>query len=200
MRVAIYCRVSTSDQSCDRQEKDLLEYAARAGYEVMGVWKETASGAKLDRVERKKVLALAQARQIDAVLVSEMTRWGRSTIDLIESLQTLQTWKVSLIAQSGFQFDLATPQGKLIAGVMALLAEFERDVIRERVRSGIKLAKARGRHIGRKPGHHYKSDKLAPKVLALIQEKRSYRDIAKELKINKDTVTGIVKRSRIKSS
>jgi DNA invertase Pin-like site-specific DNA recombinase len=77
-KVAIYCRVSTSDQSCTRQERDLLEYAARAGDEVVGVWKETASSTKTERPQRKKVMALAQARQIDAVLVTELTRWGRS--------------------------------------------------------------------------------------------------------------------------
>ncbi len=68
-RAALYCRVSTADQSCARQERDLRAFAARAGYEVVGVFKETASGAKLDRAERRKVMALVQARQIDMVLV-----------------------------------------------------------------------------------------------------------------------------------
>ena len=82
-RVAIYCRVSTSDQDNDRQERELTEYAEKAGYEVVGVFRETLSGIRKARgdkqlVERKKVMALAQAREIDAVLVTEMTRWGRS--------------------------------------------------------------------------------------------------------------------------
>ncbi|MBD2046501.1 recombinase family protein [Coleofasciculus sp. FACHB-64] len=79
----IYCRVSTGGQDCDRQEKDLLAYAARAGFEVVKIFRESASGSKDDRPERRKVLALAQARKIDAILVTELTRWGRSTIDLI---------------------------------------------------------------------------------------------------------------------
>lgn len=79
-RAAIYCRVSTNDQSCERQEIDLKAFADRAGFEVVGVFKESVSGTKLDREERKKVLALAQARHIDAVLVTELSRWGRSTI------------------------------------------------------------------------------------------------------------------------
>jgi DNA invertase Pin-like site-specific DNA recombinase len=78
-KAAIYCRVSTADQCCERQERDLRAFAERAGYEAVGVFKETGSGAKLDRVERRKVMALAQARQIDAVLVTELSRWGRST-------------------------------------------------------------------------------------------------------------------------
>ncbi|QBI90611.1 recombinase family protein [Klebsiella pneumoniae] len=64
-RAAIYCRVSTADQSCERQEFDLRAFAGRAGYDVVGIFKETGSGTKLDRAERKKVLALAQSRQID---------------------------------------------------------------------------------------------------------------------------------------
>lgn len=121
-KVAIYCCVSTSDQFCARQERDLLEYAARAGDEVVGVWKETASGTKTERPQRKKVMALAQARQIDAVLVTELTRWGRSTFDLVHTLHDLQSWNVSLIAQTGLRFDLQTPQGKLVASLMAALA------------------------------------------------------------------------------
>jgi predicted site-specific integrase-resolvase len=56
---AVYCRVSTADQTCARQERDLRTYAKKAGYQIVGVWKETASGAKNDRSERKKVIALA---------------------------------------------------------------------------------------------------------------------------------------------
>ena len=84
------------------------------GIDVLGVWKETASGAKDDRTERKKVMALAQAREIDAILVTELTRWGRSTMDLVRTLQDLQAWNVSLVAQSGLQFELSRSQGKLI--------------------------------------------------------------------------------------
>ena len=72
---ALYCRVSTADQTCARQERDLRAFAKKAGYKIVGVWKETASGAKDDRAERKKVLALAQARNIDVILVTELTRW-----------------------------------------------------------------------------------------------------------------------------
>lgn len=83
--------------------------------------------------ERNQVMKLAQDRQIDEILVTELTRWGRSTLDLIHTLQDLNHWGVSLIAQTGTQFDLDTPQGKLIASIMASLAEFERDLVRERV-------------------------------------------------------------------
>jgi len=121
------------------------------GYKLAGVWKETASGAKDDRAKRKEVLALAQARKIDVILVTELTRWGRSMLDLFHTLQDLQSWNVSLVAQTGLQFDLRSAQGKLIASLMAALAEFERDLLRERVRSGIAAAQKRGVVFGRRP-------------------------------------------------
>lgn len=195
-KVAIYCRVSTADQSCERQERDLLEYAAKATYQVVGVWKETAAGTKQNRFERQKVLVLAQARKIDAILVTEMTRWGRSTIDLIQTLQELHSWGVSLIAQTGIQFDLNTSQGRLIANLMASLAEFERDLVRERVRSGIAAAKARGQKLGRQTGQRVKADRLAPKVLQMVEQGSSYRKIAQALHLSKTTVNDIVQRHR----
>ena len=195
-KAAIYCRVSTADQSCERQERDLRAYGRKAGWKVVGVWKETASGAKDNRRQRQAVMELAQTRSIDAILVTELTRWGRSTIDLIHTLQQLQSWNVSLIAQSGLQFDLGTSQGKLIASIMASLAEFESDLIRERVRSGIAAAKARGKKIGRQPGQRVKADRLTPKVLKLVAGGRSYRQVAEELNISKTTVNEIVKRHR----
>lgn len=114
-RAAIYCRVSTADQSCERQEFDLRAFAGRAGYDVVGIFKETGSGTKLDRAERKKVLALAQSRQIDAILVTELSRWGRSTLDLLNTLRELENWKVSVIAMNGMAFDLSSPYGRMLA-------------------------------------------------------------------------------------
>ncbi len=195
-KVAIYCRVSTTDQSCSRQERDLLAYAQKAGYSVIGVWKETGSGTKNNRTQRKEVMSLAQARKIDGILVTELTRWGRSTIDLITTLQDLAHWGVSVIATTGLQFDLTTPQGKLIASVMASLAEFEQDLVRERVRSGLAAAKAKGKKLGRRPGQRVKADRYTPKVLQMVSEGHSYRYIARELNLSKTTVNDIVKRNR----
>ncbi len=195
-KAAIYCRVSTADQSCERQERDLSAYAARCGYEVVGIWKETMPGLRNNQAERRKVMGLAQARQIDVILVTELTRWGRSTIDLVHTLQDLQAYSVSLMAPNGMQFDLSSAQGKLFASVMAALAEFERDLMAERVRSGIAAAKARGKVFGRRKGHRIKADKFAPKVLELVAAGRSYRKIGRELNLSKNTVMQIVHRDR----
>ena len=195
-RAALYCRVSTADQSCARQERDLTAFAERAGYEVIGTYKETASGVKLDRAERRKVLALAQRREIDAVLVTELSRWGRSTTDLLATLKELEARRVSLVALNGMAFDLTTPHGRMMATLLAGIAEFERELIQERIRSGIAAAKARGKRLGRQPGQRPKSDRLAPKVLALIAQGRSYRLVGREVGLSKNTVADIVKRSR----
>ena len=88
------------------------------------------------------------------------------------------------------------PQGKLIASMMAALAEFERDLLKERIRSGIAAVKARGKILGRRKGEYIKSGKMAPKVLAMVEAGQSYRAIAKELKLSKNTVMGIVRRHR----
>jgi putative DNA-invertase from lambdoid prophage Rac len=195
-RAALYCRVSTSDQSCARQERDLSAFAERAGYEVIGTFKETGPGVKLDRAERRKAMALVQARHADVVLVTELSRWGRSTTDLLATLKELEARRVSVIALNGMAFDLSTPHGRMIATVLAGIAEFERELIQERIRSGIAAAKARGKPLGGRPGQRPKSDRLAPKVLALVEKGRSYRLIGREVGLSKNTVADIVKRSR----
>ena len=195
-RAALYCRVSTADQSCARQERDLAAFAARAGYEVVAIYEETASGVRHDRAERRKVMALVQRREIDAVLVTELSRWGRSTTDLLATLRELEVRRASLVALNGMAFDLSTPHGRMMATVLAGVAEFERELIQERIRSGIATAKARGKKLGRQPGQRPKSDRLAPKVLALVAQCRSYRLIGREVGLSKNTVADVVKRSR----
>ena len=95
-RVAIYRRVSTGDEDNDRQERDLVEYAERAGFEVVGFFRETLSGARKAKgkrpVERKRATGLAQRRGIGAVLVTETTRWGRSTQGPMDTLGQLASW------------------------------------------------------------------------------------------------------------
>ena len=169
-RVAIYCRVSTDDQDCERQERDLSAFAERADYNVVAVFKETASGARNDRAERKKVIAMAQARQIDAVLVTELSRWGRSTQDLLATLNDLHSWGVSVLAQNGLAFDLATSTGKLMCTIMAGIATFERDLIRERVKSGLAATKVKGKKLGRPVGTR-PSERKAKRVLRASNER-----------------------------
>lgn len=195
-RAAIYARVSTSDQSCERQVAELTAFAARGGYEVVGVFKETASGSVASRAARNQIIELAQGRKIDAVLVTELSRWGRSTQDLLDTLHQLAGWKVSVVAMSGMTFELDTPHGRMMATLLAGIAQFERDLLSERVKSGLAAARARGKKLGRQPGQRPKSDKLAGKVATAVAEGRSYRWIAHDLAISKNTVLEIMKRYR----
>ena len=195
-RAAIYARVSTSDQSCERQIAELTAFSDRGGFEVIGIFKETASGTKANRIARNQIIDLAQARHIDAVLVTELSRWGRSTQDLLDTLNKLAGWKVSVIAMNGMTFELTTPHGRMMATLLAGIAQFERDLLSERVKSGLAAARTRGKKLGRQKGDRPKSDKLAPKVMTLIAEGRSYRWIARDLGISKNTVGDIAKRSR----
>ena len=114
----------------------------------------------------------------------------------MDTLGQLASWDVSLIAQTGLTFDLSTPQGKLIANLMASLAEFEHDLLRERVTSGIAAAKARGQTFGRRAGYR-PSDRHAPEVIRLSRaQKLSQREIASRLGLSKTTVNEILKREK----
>jgi putative DNA-invertase from lambdoid prophage Rac len=88
---------------------------------------------------------------------------------------------VSVVALDGMTFDLATPHGRMMATVLAGISEFERELIQERIQSGIAAAKARGKVFGRKPGGRPKSDRLASKVMVLVAKRRSYRLIGREV-------------------
>jgi len=206
-RAVVYCRVSTDDQSCERQQRDLEAFASRAGYEIVGVFHENASGADDARPERRKVIELARGRKVDAVLVTELSRWGRSTVDLVNTLDDLHSWGVSVIAQTGLSFDLATPGGKLMRTLMAGLAEFERDLVRERVKSGMSAAQAkiaRDGHfitragvkrasVGRPAGRSASTDRKAAKVHAFRAEGLSIRKIARAVGMSAQTVQTILK-------
>ena len=195
-RAALYARVSTSDQSCERQLADLTAFAARGGYEVVATFTETASGTLASRAARNRILDLGQARDIDAVLVTELSRWGRSTQDLLDTLYRLAGWKVSVVAMSGMTFELDTPHGRMMATLLAGIAQFERDLLSERVKSGLAAARARGKKLGRQQGQRPKSDKLADNVTKAVAAGRSYRRIARDLAISKNTVLEIMKRHR----
>lgn len=185
-RVAIYTRVSTSDQSCERQVAELTGYAKRSSFEIVAVVKETASGTKNDRTERQKVLDLARKRHIDLVLVSELSRWGRSTADLRTTIEGLAARQVAIRALNGPDLDISTAQGKLMLNLLAAISEFERDLLQERIKSGIAHARSKGTKSGKaigRPGFD-----RGDRVKRLLAEGRSVRSIAGELGISKTTV------------
>jgi putative DNA-invertase from lambdoid prophage Rac len=205
-RVALYCRVSVDGmekdpktgkmvprQTTERQVRDLTAFAARRGDEVVAVIEEKASGAKSDRPQRQRVLEMAQARLIDAVLVSELSRWGRSTEDLLRTIKQLYAHNVVLIAEKGANFNMGTKEGELFLTIIAALSQFERQLIAERIRSGLDTARAKGVKLGRQLGQR-PSDKKAKRVLAHRAEGMSIRAIARHAQMSTATVQQILKR------
>lgn len=153
MRTALYARVSTSDKGQDPQMqlRELREYCQRRGWEIAGEYVDIGvSGSKDSRPQLNRLLAAAHRRQCDAILVWKLDRFGRSLKHLVNALAEFESLGVAFISLKE-SLDLTTPAGRLMFGIISAMAEFERDLIRERVRAGIANRRAKGFHVGRKP-------------------------------------------------
>src|SRR6202171_5116507 len=147
-RAGLYARVSTNDQqTIPLQIRALREYAARRNWTIALQVKEVGSGAS-QRQLREKLLEAARRREIDVVLVWRLDRWGRSVADLLATLQELDHLGVSFVSLTE-ALDLTTPAGRAMAGLLAVFAEFDRDIRRERVRAGLAHARQNGTRLGR---------------------------------------------------
>src|SRR5258705_1606796 len=147
-RAGLYARVSTNDQqTLPMQSRALREYAARRGWTISMQIREVGSGA-VKRKAREKLLAAARRREIDVVLVWRLDRWGRSVTDLLATLQELDHLGVGFVSLTE-ALDLTTPAGRAMAGLLAIFAEFEREILRERTRAGLAQARLNGQRLGR---------------------------------------------------
>jgi putative DNA-invertase from lambdoid prophage Rac len=148
LRAGLYSRVSTNDQqTLTMQSRAMREYAARRGWTVSLQVREVNSGA-VKREAREKLLEAARRREIDVVLVWRLDRWGRSVTDLLAALQELQHLGVGFVSLTE-ALDLTTPAGRAMAGLLAIFAEFEREILRERTRAGLAHARQNGQRLGR---------------------------------------------------
>ena len=144
----LYARVSTNDQqTIPLQIRALREYAGRRGWAIVLQVKEVGSGAS-QRQLREKLLEAARRREIDVVLVWRLDRWGRSVADLLATLQELAHLGVGFVSLTE-ALDLTTPAGRAMAALLAVFAEFEREILRERVRAGLAHARQNGKRLGR---------------------------------------------------
>ena len=153
MRTALYARVSTSDKGQDpeMQLRELREHCQRRGWTIIGEYVDVGiSGSKDSRPELNKLVADAHRRKLDALLVWKLDRFGRSLKHLVNSLAEFEALGVAFISLKE-SLDLTTPAGRLMFGVISAMAEFERDLIRERVKAGIANRRAKGFRVGRKP-------------------------------------------------
>lgn len=183
MHIALYARVSTHDQqTLPMQLKAMREYVKKRGWKVKHEIQEIGSGAKT-RPKREELIRQARRRQIDAIIVWRLDRWGRSVSDLIGTIRELTDTGVGFVSLTE-AFDLTTPAGKALSGMLAVFAEFERDILRERVKAGIAHARQQGKRHGRPSTASLKAAEI--KRLSKIGMNNS--EIARKLKIGRTSV------------
>jgi putative DNA-invertase from lambdoid prophage Rac len=209
-QVVAYCRVSTDKQDNARQRADLQAWADRMGWQLLGFVDEVASGASSARPKRAELIAIAKqptltptslvklskllghpvdhaAQRIDAILIHEPSRWSRSMVDHVMTLHSLAGHGVSVISLNGLSLDVSTPEGRLMTTVFAALAEFERDLLSRRVKSGMAHAASQGRRAGR-PKDKSALMAIAPQCHALKQDGMPISQIASKLSVSRPQV------------
>lgn len=188
MKVALYARVSTIDQqTIPMQLEAMRDYSEKRNWEVVKEVQEIASGANNDRPKREEILKLAKRRKIDAIVVWKLDRWGRSLPDLVTTITEFTALGVGFISITE-SMDLSTPVGKALAGMLAVFCEFERDILRERIKAGIQQARKNGKPHGRPQSAMKKADE----VKILFEKKLNKSQIAKKLGISRTSVRRIL--------
>jgi DNA invertase Pin-like site-specific DNA recombinase len=178
-RAALYARVSTTNgQSPEMQLRELSEYCQRRNFQVAGEYVDSGiSGSKEHRPQLDRLMAACRKRKVDAVIVYRYDRFARSLRQLVNALEEFRALGVDFISlHEGV--DTSTPNGRLVFGIFASIAEFERELIRERVRSSLANAKAKGVHLGRPKT---KAQCTTEAAYHLRQQGLSLRQIAKQL-------------------
>ncbi|GAC1432577.1 MAG: hypothetical protein NVSMB62_29230 [Acidobacteriaceae bacterium] len=183
LRVGLYARVSTHDQqTLPLQIRTMREYAFKRSWTIVTQIKEVGSGAS-QRELREALIAAARRREIDVVLVWRLDRWGRSVADLVSTLQELQHLGVGFVSLTE-ALDLTTPAGRAMAGLLAVFAEFEREILRERVRAGLAHARLNGKRLGRPPSVVHNTIETRK----LYRQGVSKSEIARRLRIGRTSV------------
>jgi DNA invertase Pin-like site-specific DNA recombinase len=187
MRVGLYARVSTHDQqTLGLHVEAMRSYVRDRGWIVAWEVKDVGSGAK-ERLQREALLKAARRREVDAVVVWRLDRWGRSLADLVATLQELNSLGVGFVSLTE-ALDLTTPGGRAMAGLLAVFAEFEREILRERVKAGI----AQARKEGRPHGRPRTAALQAEQVRQLQVQHLSRSEIARRLGIGRTSVRRIL--------
>jgi len=190
-RAGLYARVSTHDQqTLSLQMRTMREYAAKRGWTIAAQIKEVGSGAA-ERELREKLLAAARRREIDVVIVWRLDRWGRSLVDLVVTLKELAELGVSFVSLTE-ALDLTTATGRAMAGLLSVFAEFEHEILRERIRAGIAEARLAGKHLGRP----VTAGKKAGQIGKLHRAGVNKAEIARRLGIGRTSVRRILRSQR----
>jgi len=190
-RAGLYARISTNDQqTIPLQIRALREYAVRRGWTIALQVKEVGSGAS-ERQLREKLLEAARRREIDVVLVWRLDRWGRSVTDLLATLQELEHLGVGFVSLTE-ALDLTTPAGRAMAGLLAVFAAFEREILGERVRAGLAHAQQNGKRLGRPPT----AARHTAEIRKLHRAGISKSEVARRLQIGRTSVRRILTSKR----
>ena len=178
MKAAIYARVSTANHGQDPhlQIREIAEYSDRRGWTIAGEYVDVGvSGAKEKRPELDRLLADAHRRHFDAVVVWKFDRFARSVSHLLRALETFQALGIEFVSLTE-GVDTSTPAGKMVFTVLGAVAELERSLICERVRAGLRNARAKGKRLGRP-----RAFVDVARVAELRRKGRSWRKIARAL-------------------
>jgi DNA invertase Pin-like site-specific DNA recombinase len=180
IRVALYCRVSTNtgQQSPEMQVRELQEYAERRGWRIVDEYTDQGiSGAKESRPALNRLVTEAHRRCFDAVLVWKLDRFGRSLRHLVNALAEFEALGIAFVSLRD-NLDLSTPSGRLMFQIIGAMAEFERTLIAERVKAGMRNARAKGRKIGRPPRTFLPLDMRSAIAEAYERKEGSLRQLA----------------------
>jgi DNA invertase Pin-like site-specific DNA recombinase len=194
VQVALYARVSTQDQNCEVQLRELREFVARHRWEVCREYVDTGfSGAKASRPALDRLMSDAAQCRFDVVAVFKLDRFGRSVLHLNQQLAALDSYGIRFIATSqGLDTDHGNPTSRLLLQILASVAEFERQLICERTLAGVRAARARGKALGR-PRRVFRRDE----ALRLRAEGLSWRAIAQRLQVPVSTLVDACKCTEI---
>ena len=181
--VALYARVSTSNghQDPEMQLRELREFCSRRGWKVAKEYVDYVSGSKDSRPAINQLMADAGQRKIDAVLVWKLDRFARSLKHLVNALAEFDALGVAFVSLRD-NLDLTTPAGRLMFQIIGAMAEFERALIQERVKAGLRNARAKGKRIGRP-----RVIVDASQIAALRLQEHSWAEITRETGISKGT-------------
>src|ERR1700685_2533285 len=185
MIIAIYARVSTSDQSCEMQIHELRQYVAKRNWEVFAEYVDTGfSGVQASRPRLDQLLLDARLRKSEALLVWKLDRWGRSVVHSVRSIQELMSLGIRFLSPTeSIDTGADSPMSKFLMHLFAAFAEMERGIIRERVCAGVRAAKAKGTRLGR-PRRVFRRDE----ALRLRAQGMSWRKVAQTLDLPMSTV------------
>src|SRR5438552_4802539 len=186
-RVAVYARVSTGDQSCEPQLRDLREYVAARGWQAEEYVDVGVSGARQRRPALDRLLAAVKARRVDVIVVAAFDRMGRSVRHLVETLDLFRHLGVEFVSLRE-QIDTGSPLGQAVFTIVAAIAQLERSLSAERVRAGLRRARADGKRLGRPPVQ------VDPtKLASAIRRKLPVREAARELGVSPSSYARLVR-------